>query len=42
MTRGIWPRSLDYFEKFLLCGFVLETILYYVSGRFLLTLTTYR
>lgn len=38
MTRGILPKSLDYFGKFLLCWFVLETILYYVSGNFFIDL----
>ena len=34
MIKGNWLKSLDYFGKFLLCWFVLETILYYGSGRF--------
>ena len=38
MTRVIWLRSLNYFGKFLLCWFVLETILYYVSGDFFIDL----
>ena len=38
MTRAIFLKSLDYFGKFLLCWFVLETILYYVSGRFFIEL----
>ena len=38
MIKGNWLRSLDYFGKFLLCWFVLETILYYGSGRFFIEL----
>ena len=38
MIKGNWVKSLDYIGKFLLCWFVLETILYYGSGRFFIEL----
>jgi hypothetical protein len=38
MTTNSWVQIRDWFGKFLLCWFVLETVLYYWSGRFLIEL----
>lgn len=38
MPRSYFLKSLDYFGKFLLGWFALETILYYTSGRFFIEL----
>src|SRR5947199_10057460 len=38
MTKGNWLWTMELFGKFLLCWFVLETFLYYWSGRFFVEL----